>query len=316
MPVGQQLPAGLAAAVPSHRRVAIAMDTLVTLEVVSSQPAALVESALQRALAWFGCVERACSRFDEQSEVRQLLRQVGQPVVVSPLVFEATRFALALARQSGGAFDPTVGQLLEVRGFNRHYRSGERLATESSGGGRVSYRDLRLDAARRTITLLRPLALDLGAVAKGLAIDLAARELAIFEDFCVEAGGDLYAKGHSGRGEPWRIGIQHPRAADILTQVLAVSQGAVCSSGDYERRSADGLEHHLVDPRSGRSAHALAGVTVVAPTAMAADGLATAAFILGPERGLRLLEREGVAGLLITPDGELRATRGLHEVTR
>jgi FAD:protein FMN transferase len=86
----------------------------------------------------------------------------------------------------------------------------------------------------------------------------------------------------------------------------------VCTSGDYERRTPGGAEHHLLDPRTGRAAGALASATVLAPTATAADGLATAAFVLGPERGLRLLHREGAQGVLITPAGELLLTDGLR----
>ena len=105
--------------------------------------------------------------------------------------------------------------------------------------------------------------------------------------------------------------MQDPRDDGQLAYLLEVVDQAVCTSGDYERRTTDGLEHHLVDPRSGRSAQALTSVTVVAPTALAADGLATAAFILGPERGLAPARSGGVDGVLITPTGELRTTRRL-----
>jgi thiamine biosynthesis lipoprotein len=91
-----------------------------------------------------------------------------------------------------------------------------------------------------------------------------------------------------------------------------VSNAAVCTSGDYERRSAcedDG--HHILDPRAGVSAGDVASATVVAPTAMAADALATAAFVLGPTEGIRLLERQGVDGLIVSPRLERHATRGL-----
>ena len=92
-----------------------------------------------------------------------------------------------------------------------------------------------------------------------------------------------------------------------------MSDAAVCTSGDYERTvpAADGGGHHILDPRSGASPDAVASVTVVAPTAMAADALATAAFVLGPREGLRLLERQGVEGLILTPALERYETRGM-----
>ena len=97
---------------------------------------------------------------------------------------------------------------------------GRSIRTDLEPGCSVSYRDVRLDPDRKTITLLRPLILDLGAVAKGLAIDLAARELRPFENFAVDAGGDLYLGGCSANGEPWSIGIRHPRRDNELIYSL------------------------------------------------------------------------------------------------
>jgi thiamine biosynthesis lipoprotein len=282
----------------------IAMDTVVSIQVVNQPDDAVVRPALQRALDWFAVVEQACSRFDPNSELRQLIARPGQPVPVSPVLFEAVRFALGLARLTGGVFDPSIGRLLERNGFNRHYVTGQTISSDSADAS-ATYRDVRLGAGR-TITLRRPLVLDLGAVAKGLAIDLAACELSAFDDFCVEAGGDLFARGQNADGQPWRIGIQDPRRPGALATTLEVSDRAVCTSGDYQRTSASG--HHLLDPRTGRSAVELASVSVVAPTAMAADGLATAAFILGLDGGRKLLDQADVEGVFITASGELHTT--------
>jgi thiamine biosynthesis lipoprotein len=299
---------GLAA----HRALAAAMSTLVSIEVLSSAPSSQVHAALDRALQWFALLEQICSRFDPESELRCLCARAGEPTPVSPVLFEVVRFARALAQRTGGAFDPTVGGLLEAKGFNQHYVTGETIHTTGTPTARVSYRDVQLDAVHRTITLRRPLTLDLGAVAKGLAIDLAAQSLSAYDDVCVEAGGDLLARGCNRHGERWRIGIQDPQEPGGIARVLEIDGQAICTSGDYERRTSDGQEHHLVDPRTGRSSAELRSVTVVAPTAMAADGLATAAFILGPIQGLRLLKQEGVSGALILANGEIRMTSDLQ----
>lgn len=279
------------------------MDTIVTAQVISDLPAPELEQALQRALGWFHEVERVCSRFDPKSEVFSLASRVGQAVHVSPLLYEAVNFSLEVAALSGGAFDPTVGAAQAQRGFDRNYVTGERIAPPIDSGN-VTYRDVALDPIRGTVTLGKPLLLDLGAVVKGMALDLAARELAEFDSYSIDAGGDLCVKGRNERGEPWRIGIEHPRQPGLIA-TLAVDEGAVCTSGDYERPQlgAEG-QHHLLDPRQGGSPRDVVSCTVVAPTAMVADALSTAAFVAGPVDGLRLLEDQGVDGLLV--DRELR----------
>ena len=305
----------------AYVRTIASMGTVVTIHVVGHGANRVDEIGRKRgvdaALAWFDEVERSCSRFDPRSEVSQLSTRIGARVPVSDLLFEAVRFALAVAEESGGAFDPTVGLLLETHGFNREYRSGAVVHTALEPDDDASYRDVHLDADERTIMLARPLVLDLGAVAKGLAIDMAARELRgrSFADFAIDAGGDLYLAGRNADGKPWSVGVRHPRDHQTLFETLRVSNVAVCTSGDYERRTPGddgGAEHHIMDPRTRVSASTAASVTVLASSAMVADALGTAAFVLGPERGLELLERDGVDGVIITPALERFATRGMR----
>lgn len=300
--------------VPARARIAtqiatqIAMDTLITIQVVRDEPA--VDAAIARAFGWFDEIEARCSRFSARSELTELSGQAGVPVRVSVLLFEAIRFALTVAEASGGAFDPTVGRRMERNGFNREHRTGEIVRTAIVDDD-VSYRDVHLDPDAGTITLRRPLTLDLGAVAKGLAVDIAARELAPFRDFAIDAGGDLYLGGWNPHGEPWSVGIRHPRRDGELIDSLRVSNQAVCTSGDYERRSP-GTGHHILDPRTRMSASAVASATVVASGAMLADAVATAAFVLGPDEGIGLLNRMGLDGLIVTPDLARHETQGLR----
>jgi FAD:protein FMN transferase len=288
-----------------HEFATVSMDTWVNVQVVSDGAREAIEPTVQRALAWFETVERICTRFDPTSEVMRLLGHVGRPVRVSTLLFEVAAFALDLAEQTGGAFDPTIGATMEQLGFATNYRTGE-VVNSHVNAHSGDFHDVRLDRRARTILLRRPLVLDLNAVAKGLAIDLAVQELQAYPDFCVEAGGDLYVRGHNVAGENWHVGIQHPRAEGLLARTLHLSQVAVCTSGDYERRAPGiGAEGHILDARTRQPVTGLASVTVVAPTAMAADGLSTAAMVLGSERGLEFLKEQGVSGLLVTPDGAI-----------
>ena len=287
-----------------HEFSSVSMDTLVNVAIVSELSRADIDPAIQRALAWFDAVERVCTRFDPTSEVMQLLQRVGRRVQVSTLLFEAVAFAMDLAEQTDGAFDPTIGATLEDLGFHTNYRTGNTVRSGVDPRG-LSFRDVRLDRRARTIRLRRRLVLDLNAVAKGLAIDLAAAELREFGDFCVEAGGDLYVRGNNAAGEAWHVGIQHPRADGLLARTLHVTDTAVCTSGDYERRSPGmgGGVGHILDARTQQPVTDLASVTVVAPTAMAADGLSTAAMALGRPRAQAFLEAQNVSALLVAPDG-------------
>lgn len=261
------------------------MGTLVSIE--ADAPEELVDDAF----GWFFEVEERCSRFLPSSELRQL---TTEPKAVSPILFQAVRFALLVAEESGGAFDPTLGNRMAARGFNREHRSGTTISSEPVSD--VSYRDIEINEEQQTIRLKRPLILDLGAVAKGLAVDAAARELQEARNFAIDAGGDLYLAGHNPQGQPWITGIRHPRHEGEMIARLKLTDQAICTSGDYERGE------HILDPRTGDPANTLASATVIAPLAMLADALATAAYVMGPDEGLAFLQRMGVEGLLVTKD--------------
>jgi thiamine biosynthesis lipoprotein len=300
----------------AYVRTIASMGTVVTVHIVTAdETRGNREEGAANALAWFDQVERVCSRFDPTSELSQLSTHIGERVAVSDLLFEVVRFAIAVAEESGGAFDPTLGLELEARGFNREHRSGAIIRTPLERDGNASYRDVELNVHQRTIMLTRPLLLDLGAVAKGLAVDMAAKELErrSFANFAIDAGGDLYLSGHNADDRPWSVGIRHPRRANELLETIHVSNVAVCTSGDYEQRTSnDEHEHHIIDPRTRASAAHAASVTVLGPSAMVADALATAAFVLGPGDGIDWLERHGVDGMIVTPSLERFATRGMH----
>ena len=302
------------------------MGTIVTIEIVGGDASAAErgrrDAAVERALSWFGAVTESCSRFEPTSELVALSSRIGETVPVSALLFEALRFALLVARESGGAYDPTIGASMEARGFDREFRSGRAVRAGAGVAAGASYLDVTLDERARTVMLGRPLVLDLGAVAKGLAVDLAARELRPFGGFAIDAGGDVYVGGCAANGRPWTIGIRHPRRDGGLLETVAVSNAAVCTSGDYERVSPlPGVGHHIFDPRatasvgasSGAPSGAVASVTVIAPTAMVADALSTAAFVLGPEQGIAFLERNAVDGIIVTESLERFATAGIRD---
>ncbi len=285
------------------RRTKLCMDTVVDIQIVVRDEEEMdqAEIGMNRAFEAFRKIELACSRFSPDSELMKACRETGTPVQVSPFLFEPIRFAVELAAWTEGVFDPTIGKIMDKHGFNRHYLTGERLNSRSADS--VTYRDIVLNARDRTLLLHKRLVIDLGAVAKGFAIDLAASELKAFPGFIINAGGDLYAGGMDKQGEPWKIGIRHPLHKERSIQVIEVSGQAVCTSGSYERRSANqaGM-HHIINPVSESSPNDWISCTVIAPYAMQADAFSTASFLLGTEGGKTLITQAELQGIWITPD--------------
>jgi thiamine biosynthesis lipoprotein len=221
--------------------------------------------------------------------------------------------ALAVHRLSEGALDPTVAPLVELWGFGRGGR-GERPPDPARVRellARVGAGQLELRAEPPAVRKARPdLALDLSAVAQGFAADAIARHLTAsgFPRHLVEVGGELRGRGPGPSGEPWRVGIERPSPEGFggLYCVVGLSDGALATSGSYRKFVVwDGARYaHILDPRSGVPvSNALASVSVLDATAARADALATALFVLGPDAGLRLAEREGLAVLFLVGDG-------------
>jgi thiamine biosynthesis lipoprotein len=275
------------------------MDTVVEIKVVCANLSKNAEQKIDRAFDAFRRVEDACSRFSPDSELMQACMQVHKPVAVSPFLFEPLKFALEIAKLTDGIFDPTVGRLMEEHGFNRHYLTGQ--TTNSAFGDMATYRDITLNEQDRTLLLQKPLVIDLGAVAKGFAIDLAANELKEFDGFVVNAGGDLFAGGVDQSGNPWKIGIQHPVQKDQIIQTIEISNEAICTSGSYERKSEKITDiHHLINPKTKKSPNDWISCSVIAPFAMMADAFSTVSFLLGIEKGKALIQHEQMKAILIT----------------
>ncbi|MCY0876181.1 MAG: FAD:protein FMN transferase [Firmicutes bacterium] len=274
------------------------MGTIVSIDIVGENQNKL-EEAMSSAFEAMGMVEAICNRFDEHSALRALCRRPGEWVRVPDVLFEALRVARELSELTDGAFDPTVGAKLACFGFTRHYVTGEMVATPDTDPT-ATFQDISLDETTRQVYLQKPMLLDLGAVAKGLAIDLAAGVLQGWDGFAINAGGDVYVHGEDPLGEPWTIGIQHPDAKDKRIAWLRATDIAVCTSGTYERRSpVDPAVHHLLATDRNTGEGGLVSCTVIAPLAVLADAVSTAAFVLGEHRALDFIEDAELAGLCI-----------------
>lgn len=266
--------------------------------------------AADDAFAAISQVNNLLSSYLAQSEISRLNQAGGQECHVSSQTVALLRRALEISQLTGGAFDVTAGPLIRLwkRTIETRTLPGEQ---ELAAARRlVGYRllVLGLNSARLTTAGMN---VDLGAIAKGHAVDRAIEALraAGIQNALVDAGGDGYALGVRLDGTPWRVGIQHPRAPtdERLPQVLLLSNMAYATSGDYSQYvEIDGVRYaHIVDPRTGQPARAAASVTVVAPDCTTADALATALSVLGPTEGLRLVETlDGVDCMIVTSGAE------------
>ncbi len=239
----------------------------------------------------------------------------GEAVVPPPEVARTLAAALEVASASGGAFDPTVLPLVRLWDFDH----GGRLppaADIQEARKKVDWRRVSRDAQGR-YRLPAGLSLDLGGIAQGAVADLmgAWLEQRGFRRYLIEVSGDILIAGQKADNQPWTVAIRHPRRGEEFVGLVKLgtpgSKLAIVTSGDYERFFEQGGRryHHILDPATGYPAMGLISVTIIAPTGTEADALSTAAFVLGPERGLQLLEsRRGVEGLLIAErEGKLQA---------
>lgn len=244
-------------------------------------------------------VDARMSPFRDRSEVARFNR-AGR-AALSDETARVARAALALARDSGGAFDPTTAPLSRRYGFGAAAIAATRPAAR--------YRDLELAGGVMT-TRCRGLSLDLCGIAKGHALDEIARELDGL-DFLVELGGEVAARGRHPGGRAWRIGVERPGEARVQ-RVVAADRRAMATSGDAAQFYQMGARRHahVIDPREGAPvAGDVASVSVLAHTGIEADGLATAAMVLGPAAARPLLAARGASALFL-----LRRAGGFEEV--
>jgi thiamine biosynthesis lipoprotein len=264
-------------------------------------------------------IEVKFSRYREASVVSEINRNAGRtPVAVDEETESLVRSALALSHATGGRFDPTVGVLRLVWDFK-----GGRVPSNEEVDALLPFVDAASVRVRNgTVFLPRAgMEIDLGGVGKEYAADRAATVLRESGVRCglVNFAGDVRTIGCRGDGGPWRVGVADPRRrGSCRFAVLVLGEAGVATSGDYERGFVrDGVRyHHILDAKTGWPARGVASVTVVAATAARAGNLATAAFLLGPEGGLALLEEaRGVEGALILESGAIRATGGMRDIS-
>ncbi len=289
------------------------MGTSFEIEVVASDPRRGRE-AIAAAFAEVERTEEVLSQWSESSELSHLNRSSGAvPVTVSPELMVVLERALYFSSVTAGAFDITFAACEGVWSVGRR-----RIPTDAEIAAclcLVDFRRVALDPQRSTV-LLAPHGTRIGldGLAKGYRVDRAAAALEQrgIADYVVNGGGDIRLSS-SDPTRPHRIEVAHPRLLGALLGTLSLTSGSVATSGDYQRYfERDGVRfHHILDPATGRPARRAVAATVLAPTAMDADALATGLFVMGPEAGIAAAERlPGVEALIVAPDLSIHTSSG------
>jgi len=294
----------------------VLMGTGVSLTVLGGDRDA-AEAAADAMLDRMATLEAQLSRYRADSELSRLNR-IGRIDDASPALRDVLGLADRVSRLADGAFDVTVQPLVDAY-LERHARGLEPPGDDviERAAGLVGFRDLRVEG--RSVELLRPgMRLTLDGIGKGYIVDRGVETLRErgFPNVFVEAGGDLVAAGDKGPDGPWRVGIRHPRPGMALHARFDTRNRAAATSGDYmQPYTRDFAQHHILDPRTGRSAPELASSTVIAPDAASADALATLTMVLGARRSREMLEElPGVEGYFISKRLETTRTSGFAVV--
>lgn len=296
------------------------MGTLVTAAVVSHDEDE-ARRALREGFEQFNHLNQLHSTWVESSDISRINQAAGKgPVVVSPETLLVLKQGLKVSELTEGAFDLSYYALQGLWHFDQDLDPTlPRAADIEARLPLINYRRIQVDEVASTVALPTPgMALNLGGITKGFAVDgmVAVLRSRGFEDGFVQAGGDLLFFGQQG-DQPWTAGIQDPRGpyGDSFARVKLPEAGAFSTSGDYERSFVvEGVRyHHILDPRTGYPARGLRSVTLWVKNAFEADALTTGIFVMGPERGMALIESlPGVEGVLVTQANQVLISTGLQ----
>lgn len=304
-----------------YRKSGEAMHTNITITVVSDD-AARAERAIDAAFDEIVRLEKLLSFWSEDSEVAAINRMAGrEPVKVSHDTLEIINWAGRISNDTDGAFDATIGPVIRQWDFKKHLKPDP--AKLANALKRINHRMMIVNTADSTAYLAdASMSFDTGGIAKGFGADKAVETL---KRMGINAGlvaiaGDIRAFGRKPDGSGWTVGIRDPRGdgPEALMAMIELTDSAISTSGDYERYFMDGNKrlHHLLDPRTGYPAEGAMSASVVAPLAVQADGYSTGIFILGPEAGLRAIDKAGLDCLIMDSEGKPHMTSRIRPMLK
>ncbi len=274
------------------------------------------EAALEAVMEEMRRIDRTMSPFKPDSELSRINREAAQmPVPISKEMFDLITRSIQFSEMSDGAFDITFSSV----GYMYDYRKGVKPSEAEIAKAlpALNYRHLQLDRSAQTIHFVRTgVRIDLGGIAKGYAVDncIALLKARGIKQALVTAGGDSRVIGDRG-GRPWMIGIRDPRQKEGMVAMIPLVDAAISTSGDYERYfEADGVRyHHIINPKTGKSATGVRSVTIIGPDSITNEGLTKSVFIMGPARGMQLVESlKGIDAVVVDDSDRVYYSSGLR----
>ena len=312
------------------------MDTFVTITVVSNSEHS-AGKAIDNAFSEIERLEKLSNFFSSKREVSRINKNAGiSGVRVLPDILDMLNKAIMVSEKTEGSFDVTIGPVISLYDFHKKIKPEESVIKKNLS--LVNYRYLIINRDKSTAFLKKKgMLIDLGGISKGYAADKAVETLKRngINSGLVSIAGDIKAFGLKPDGKPWKIGIRNPRIptnpplvkggkggfSDDIMATLELKDMAISTSGDYERFFIiDGRRyHHLLSPRTGYPAQKCQSVSVITKEGAFTDAFATGVFILGPEKGIKVLEKLGFDGIIVDSQGKVHTTpniRGKFEFKR
>ena len=284
--------------------------------------ATALTNAFSAAIAEIRRLESLMTTWREDSEVSRINAAAGKHAVkVGPETLAVIEKSVWMSEQSEGVFDITFEAMHGLWKFDEDLEEKipPRAAVEAARK-LIDFRKIKIDHGASTVMLERPgMRMSLGGIAKGYAVDAAAKVLraAGLTSFFVQAGGDLYVQGRKPDGSRYRVGVRDPRSTNETDffAMLEVEDHAFSTAGDYERGFVkDGRRyHHIIDPRTGYPATASRSVTIWAKDAFTADAIDDAVFILGPEKGLKLVDTLEAGAVIVDAHNKVWVSERLKD---
>ncbi len=271
----------------AHQAMATVFEFQLLVSEADGTPDGL-DAVVREAFAAVDDLERRISHWVDDSQTAYVNRHAAEgPVRVSPDLFDLIAYTKEVCRETGGAFDATVGPLLEAWGFDtKTYRVPDDTALAEAVAC-VGMDKVELNADERTVRFAMPgMRLDFGGIGKGLALDRAAevlRQYGVDNGLLHSGTSTILAMGTGPNGAGWTVGIRDPYNRDAVLDEAVLKDESLSTSGSYERFfTIEGRTYgHIFDPRTGRPVEGMLSATAIAPTARESDALSTAFFVLG-----------------------------------